>query len=186
MKLLKSQRSNLLFFGVLALIFFTPLRGIIQEQVARLISFSPSMEDIDDRVTLDTYSWNLEGINTSDFNFNDAKGKIVLINFWATWCPPCRAEMPSLQSLYNDYKGRVVFVFLTNEEPSKVIKYLDKEQFDIPSFNQLSNAPNEFSVSSIPVTYVIDKEGTIVVHKVGPADWNSDKFRSVLDALIGN
>lgn len=186
MKLSKSQRSNLMFFGIFALIFFTPLRGYIQVFVSqiKMSVFSPLIENVEDRVVLNTYDWKLRGINTNDFNFKDAKGKVILINFWATWCPPCRAEMLSFQKLYVDYKDDVVFLFLTNEDTQVVNRYLDKKGFDLPSYNQQSVAPQEFQVSSIPATYIIDKKGSIVVDKVGPADWNSDKIRDLMNELV--
>lgn len=186
MQFSKSQKSNLILFGVLALIFFTPLRGIVQEYGARLLSFSPSVENINDRVAVENYHWELKGINTEDYNFSKNEGKVVLVNFWATWCPPCRAEMPSLQSLFDDYKGKVEFVFVTNENVFKVQRFLKKKNYDLPSYVQNSYAPKEFTVSSIPATFILDKRGKIVVHKVGPADWNGDKVRSLLDELIKN
>lgn len=188
MKLSKSQRSNLIFIIVFSIIFFTPLRGYIQVFVSqiKMSVFSPSIENVESRVKLANYNWNLKGINTEDFRFIDAKEKVILINFWATWCPPCRAEMLSFQKLYIDYKDDVVFLFLTNEESHIVKKYLDKKGFDLPSYNQYSNTPQEFQVSSIPATYIIDRKGSIVIDKVGPADWDSDKIRDLLNELMQN
>lgn len=184
MKISKPQRSNIIFVGILAILFFTPLGGKIKEYSARLLSFAPSVENEENRVVLKNYNWNLKGINTTDFNFENAKGKVVILNFWATWCPPCRAEMPSFQKLYNDYNDKVVFVFLTNEKEAIVHKFMDKYDYDLASFNQYSVAPSEFNVSSIPATYVIDKKGAIVIDKVGPADWDSESFRELLDNLL--
>ena len=186
MKISKSQRSNLIFLGILAILFFTPIGGKVKEITARLLSFAPSIEKVENRVILSNYNWNLNGINTTDYNFTNAQGKVIVINFWATWCPPCRTEMPSLQKLYSDYKDDVVFLFLTNEDSRIVKKYLDKKGFDLPSYNPQSVAPKEFSVSSIPATFIIDKNGVILVDKVGPADWNSNKIRDLLSNLIQN
>jgi len=186
MALSKSQRSNLIFFGILAIIFFTPLRGYIQEYVgkAKMLLISPSVEDSGSRVVVSNYLWNLKGINTSDYNFENAKGKVVFLNFWATWCPPCRAEMPSIQKLFDDYKDKVEFVFITNENPEKVIPFLKKNNYSLPSYNQYTREPNEFKVSSIPATYLINKKGEIVIHSVGSSDWNSKKIRTLLDKLL--
>jgi thiol-disulfide isomerase/thioredoxin len=151
---------------------------------SRLLSFSPSVERVESRDQLVDYTWKLKGINAEDYDFSEANGKVVVLNFWATWCPPCRAEMPSLQNLYADYKDKVVFLFLTNEEDAVVNKFLDKYDYTIPSFNQYSKTPNNFSVSSIPATYVLDKDGFIVIDKVGPALWDSDKVRKLLDELL--
>ena len=156
----------------------------MKEFAARLMSTAPSIENIDNRVVVSNYDWNLKGLNTEDYNFEEAKGKVVFINYWATWCPPCRAEMPDIQALYDDYKDKVEFVFITNEKAVTVTKFLDKKDYNLPSYNQLSNGPSQFKVSSIPATYLLSKSGEIVVHKVGPADWDGKKVRALLDSLL--
>ena len=186
MKISKSQRSNIIFVIVFAIIFFTPLRGYIQVFVSqiKMSIFPPSIENVNNRVKLANYNWNLKGINTDDLKFIDIKEKVVIINFWATWCPPCRAEMPSLQKLYDDYRDNVEFIFITNEESNIVLRFLEKNNYNLPSYNQYSATPNEFNVSSIPATYIINKNGEIVVHEVGAADWNSNTIRDILDKLL--
>ena len=184
MKISKSQRSNIIFVIILGVLFFTPIGGQIKEFASKLLAFSPSVEDVEDRVVLDNYQWNLKGINTNDVNFNDARGKVVILNFWATWCPPCRAEMPSFQKLYDDYKDKVVFLFITNEGENKVNKFMKTNDYNLPSYNEYSSSPSVFDVSSIPASYVINKNGAIVIDKVGAADWDSDKFRNLLDELL--
>lgn len=186
MKLNKSQRSNLIFFGIIAIIFFTPLRGILQVYAskAKMMILSPSEESVENRVVVASYDWNLKGINTTDVKINTSNGKVVFVNFWATWCPPCRAEMPSIQNLYVDYKDKIEFVFVTSEKPKVVIDFLDKNEYSLPSYNRYNQGPSEFKVSSIPATYVLNKKGEIVVHEVGAVNWNSKKFRSLLDELL--
>ncbi len=180
MVLSKSQRSNLIFFGILALIFFTPLRGHIQGFIHRLIQ-----PELTDRVIEDIdYNWKLKGLNTNDYNFEDAKGKVVFVNFWATWCPPCRAEMPSIQKLYNDYMDKVEFVFITNEKAETVNSFLNKKNYSLPSYNEKNKTPSEFYTSSIPTTFVLNKKGEIVEYIVGVKDWNSSSFRKKLDDLL--
>ncbi|MFK5878116.1 MAG: TlpA disulfide reductase family protein [Flavobacteriaceae bacterium] len=185
MKITKSQRSNLIFLIIIAIIFFTPLRGILQVAVskAKMFILQPSIDD--DGAVVANFDWKLKGINTADYDFESAKGKVVFINFWATWCPPCRAEMPSIQKLYTDYGDKVEFVFLTNEmESDKVNSFLDKNKYSLPAFNSYTNPPKEFNVSAIPATFILNKEGKIVMHAVGAVDWNSDNFRKILDELL--
>lgn len=184
MKLSKSQRSNLIFFGIIAIIFFTPIRGYIQEFSAKILATSPATIDQENRVGVADFNWNLKGINTADYNFVNAKEKVVFINFWATWCPPCRAEMPAIQNLFDLYKDKVEFIFVTNEDHNIVNTFLNEKKYTLPSYNQYNNTPKEFSISSIPATYIINKKGEIVVHKVGPADWDSEKTKNLLDQLL--
>ena len=185
MKITKSQRSNLIFLIVIAVIFFTPAKEYLQVAVskAKMFIMPPSIDD--DGAVVVNFDWRLKGINTEDYNFESAKGKVVFINFWATWCPPCRAEMPSIQKLYADYSDKVEFVFLTNEmESDKVNSFLEKNAYSLPAFNNYNNPPKEFEVSTIPATFILNKEGMIVMHEIGAVDWNSDNFRKILDTLL--
>lgn len=129
-----------------------------------------------------------------DFSFTDTegdahklsqyKGKWVLVNFWATWCPPCIAEMPAFEKLYQDYKNDVVFLFVANDDPKKVKKFITDKNYSHPVYYQLTEAPKEMLSNSLPTTYIINKQGDIVVDKTGAADWNSGKVRDMLDVLI--
>ncbi len=173
--------SNIIFLIVAALLLYPPSREWFQRQIA----FSPSVNTVDESEKIDTYNWSLNGLNTANIEFSDLKGKVVFINFWATWCPPCRAEMPMIQKLYNDYKDKVAFVFVTNENWSTVENFYKKNSYDLPSYNSISSPPNKLSeTNSIPATYLLDKEGNILIKKTGAADWDSDKVRNLLDELI--
>ena len=177
----KKNISNIVFVLVIALLLYSPTR----EWFMRQIAFSPSVKSIDESEKIDTYNWSLKGLNTDNVNFNEFKDKVVFVNFWATWCPPCRAEMPMIQKLYDDYKDKVTFIFVTNENWTTVEKYYNKNGYNLPAYNSLSNIPVKFSeTNSIPATYLLDKEGNILIKKVGAADWNSKKTRKLLDELI--
>lgn len=183
MKLNKSQRSNLIFLVIFAVIFFTPLKGKLQEIVSRLVAASPSIEQTDYMIKVEDYNWELRKTDHSVYNFNQAKGKVVFLNFWATWCPPCRAELPSIQSLYSDYHDKVEFIFVSNEDSAVISSFLEKKGYSIPAYTQLTRTPTVFKVTSIPATYIINKNGEIVLHKIGPADWDAASFKEQLDAL---
>ncbi len=162
------------------MLLYSPSR----EWFMRQIAFSPSVNS-DTAEKIDSYNWHLEGLNTSDFDFSNAQNKVVFVNFWATWCPPCRAEMPLIQQLYNDYKDKIVFIFVTTENWPTVDNYFKKNNYDLPVYNSMSNPPEYFTkTNSIPATYILDKKGAIIVDKVGSADWNSSKTRKLLDTLI--
>src|SRR5690606_8413203 len=101
MNFLKKHWSNLLFFALLILLVFPQTRMPIQVFVQRLISFSPSEKSVEEREILQDYNWNLQQLNSKEINLSQSKGKVAIVNFWATWCPPCIAEMPSFQKLYD-------------------------------------------------------------------------------------
>lgn len=180
MNLNRKMISNILFIAALALVIYPPSRAWLMRQFA----FSPSIENVEDRAKLTNYNWQLKGLNTADLDFETTKNKVIIVNFWATWCPPCIAEMPSLQDLYNDYKDQVIFVFVTQEGSDKVIPFIEKNKYDLPIYNMLSQEPSLLTTRSIPATYLIDKNGAIVINKTGAANWNSAKVRSQLDDLI--
>jgi len=185
MKFLKKNWSNLLF-GIFILAMIIPqTRMPIQVFLQRIISFSPSEIDKEDRTLLKDYNWNLTHLDSGTINLSKSEGKVVLINFWATWCPPCVAEMPELQELYDTYGDRVDFYFITNEAPNTINFFLEKKGYDLPVYLQTEPSPKVLASSSLPTTYVISKSGEIVMRKTGAASWNSDSVHEVLDGLLG-
>lgn len=183
MSKLRSRKSisNIIFVIAVALLLYSPSR----EWFMRQIAFAPSVKTIDKSEKLDTYNWNLRGLNTESINFIELENDVVFVNFWATWCPPCRAEMPMIQKLFNDYKDKVAFVFVTTENWNTVEQFFNKNDYDLPVYNSIGLPPNKFTeTNSIPASYLIDKDGHILISKVGAADWNSNKVRSLLDELL--
>lgn len=156
----------------------------IQVFVQRIIAFSPSTLSEEKRVSLTDFSWNLREINGANANLNASKEKVILINLWATWCPPCVAEMPSLQALYDDYGDRVDFYFVSNEKSEIIAKFLQKNNYTFPVYQSLESPPAGLQSNALPTTYVIDKKGTILIKKTGVADWNSKKMRALLEDLL--
>ncbi len=179
MKFTKKHFFNLLWILVFAIVLIPSSRAWLLKQ----LSFSPSIEKKTDRIALSTYKWQLKGIHTEDVNFENFKNKVVFVNFWATWCPGCVAEKPSIQALYNDYKDQVVFVTVSNETEDKITDYFKKKGFNLPVYNLITRAPKELETESIPRTFVIDKKGMIVINS-GRANWNADSIRKFLDDLI--
>ncbi len=159
-----------------------PIQVLLQKGV--MLIRKPSIEKKEASVKLTEYNWNLIDGTNAGYNLQEAKGKVILINFWATWCPPCIAEMPSLQRLYDDYKDKVVFLFVTNEELSDITPFLEKKQYTFEVYRPTSNYPAIFDVTSIPRTFLIDKEGNIIIDESGATNWNSETVRSTIDGLL--
>jgi thiol-disulfide isomerase/thioredoxin len=190
MDFIKKNLSNILFFGFIIFLFTPyglPVRATLIKGVSFVTTRVLNMEiDKDEQKQLQTYNWELSGLKGETVDFNEFKGQVVLVNFWATWCPPCIAEMPSYQDLYNDYKDKMVFVFVANDDPKKVKKFIADKGYQLPVFLQITKAPDELLSNSLPTTFIIDKTGKIVVDKTGAADWNSGKVKKMLDKLISN
>ena len=180
----KSTIQNIVFIVLIALLLFSPLGTFVKIQLNRLISFSPKTIAVSDQKMLSTYQWQLKDATGKIVSLEEYKGKIVFINFWATWCPPCIAEMPSIQKLYADYQDKMVFLFVTTDSFEKANAFMIKENLTLPVYQSLSNPPLEMESSTIPATYLIDQSGNVIVAKIGTANWNSDSFREKLDELL--
>ncbi len=188
MSFIKKNLYNILFFAFF-IFLFTPYGLPVRANLIKGVSFVTTrvfdMEiDEKERVKLSSYDWQLADLNGNNINLNRYKGKVVLVNYWATWCPPCIAEMPSFQDLYDLYKKEVVFLFVANDEKKKVEVFLKKKKYSMPVYFQVSQSPLEMRSNSLPTTYIINRKGEIVVDKTGAADWDSGKVRTLLDELI--
>lgn len=184
MKFLKQNWSNILFILFIILLLVPQTRKPIQVTLNRLIAFSPSEISEEKRDVLENYDWRLSDLEGNMTDFNNSRGEVTLINLWATWCPPCIAEMPSFQKLYDDYGDKVDFYFISSEEEDKLLHFLDKKEYDLPIYQPFSSTPQQLRSNSLPTTYLISRSGEIVVAKKGAANWNDRSFRQLLDDLI--
>ena len=184
MKISKKQWINAAWIIGMVLILFTPVGFHARVFVGRLLSTSAAVLKTELQLPVENYDWQLVDVTGNEFNFENTKGKVVLVNFWATWCPPCVAEMPSLQGLYDDYNDRVVFMFVAKDKVAKVSAFMAKKGYTLPVYYSKSEAPSILTSKTIPTTYVIDKAGKIIIAETGAADWNSDKTRKILDQLL--
>ncbi len=184
MKFKKKHLSNGIFIILILLLLIPQTRVPIQVFLQRLISFSPSVVSEENREKLSNYNWALRELDKETTTLESSKDKVVLINLWATWCPPCIAEMPSLQSLYDDYGDTVDFYFVSNEKKETLDRFLEKHSYTFPVYQALEAAPTQLNSNTLPTTYILSKSGIIVIDKKGVADWNSTKTRSILDDLL--
>ncbi len=186
MHLTKSRRNNIIFLIVIVLLIIPQTRKPIQVFVHKGLALiiSPAVMEKDEQYKLKSYNWKLEDHEAGVFHFEDTQGKVVLINFWATWCPPCIAEMPSLQKLYDDYGDKMEFVFVSNESPEVINDFLSTNAYTFKVYTSLSDYSGIFDVTSIPRTFLINKEGYIIVDKTGAANWNSPFMRDTIDTLL--
>lgn len=183
-KFFKKNWSNLLFILFILLLFVPQTRKPIQVGLNRLIAFSPSELSRNEREDLNSYDWKLRGLNGERSSFRKAEGEVVVLNFWATWCPPCIAEMPSFQKLYNDYGEEVQFYFVSSEEKEVLQRFLQKHEYELPVYQPMSVPPKQLQDRSLPTTFVISRTGELVVKKTGSANWNAAGFRDLLDKLV--
>ncbi len=117
------------------------------------------------------------------------RGKIVFLNFWATWCPPCIIEMPSMEKLHRRFKDKsFVMVAINSQETDALVKsFFEKNKL---SFTALLDSSGEvgsgFGVNALPTTFVLDKQGRIIGSALGPRDWNGQASIDLFDHLTGS
>lgn len=121
-----------------------------------------------------------------DISLKQLKGKVVLLNFWATWCPPCRAEMPSLNSLHQKLKADTNIVFITVDADSKLkeaAQFMTKYDYHLPLYEVISDVPESVYGGNLPTTLIFDKEGAIVFRHEGMANYDTEKVKGFLQKL---
>lgn len=182
------KTSSIIFVIVIVLMIIPQTRQPIQVFINKGIALivKPSVIDASERRSLSNYNWQLKDLSGANFDFRTAEGKVIVINFWATWCPPCIAEMPSLEALYQTYKtnDEVVFLLVSNEEVDVINTFMAKKDYTFKVYQSLTEYPKDFNVSSIPRTFVISKTGEIVIDTSGAADWNSERVTNTIDELL--
>lgn len=182
--ILRKHWSNILLGSMILLLLIPQTGRPIKIFLNRLVAMSPNVTEEANRNKLVSYDWKLQSHSGENINFNSFKGKKVVVSFWATWCPPCIAEMPSLQALYDDYGNEVSFLLVTNEQKHVVDEFMTDREFDLPIYYSLSSPISELESQVLPTTFIINEAGEIVVKKIGAADWNSQEVREVLDASV--
>ncbi|MGB5204248.1 TlpA family protein disulfide reductase [Eudoraea sp.] len=184
MKLKRTQLINIAIILLLALYFFTPIGFHAKVYLNRLISHNPVPVEERAQQFLEDYDFKLVNSKGNVVNLLDYKGEVIFINFWATWCPPCVAEMPGLQLLYNAYREKVTFLFIARDKKEKVSNFITKKNYNLPVYFESGFTPKTLYSAALPTTFIIDKKGNIVVAETGSADWNSESVHILLDGLL--
>jgi len=164
----------LIFIGVSIFLFFTFPRTKTGHNVAEGV-YAPLLEIRD-------------GTTGLKLTLSDLKDKVVFVNFWASWCPPCREEMPSIESLAKEMLGNEKFQMVTilyKDSYQDGAAYMKQNGYTFPVYSDnAGTAARHFGVTGVPETYVIDKKGTLRKRVIGPADWYSQDAKSFLNALL--
>jgi thiol-disulfide isomerase/thioredoxin len=119
-------------------------------------------------------------------NLSENKGKVYFINFWATWCPPCRAEMPSINKLASklDNKDKISFIMVdVDNKMDTSVKYMKKNSFNLQVYASVSPIPEQIFNGTLPTTVIIGPDGTIVFHHTGMANYNTTEMINLLNTL---
>jgi peroxiredoxin len=139
------------------------------------------------------------GLAVPDFTLNNLagepvtlsqyRGKVVFLNFWASWCPPCRAEMPSMDRLHEVFYGQEFVILAVNtENDERVVRsFLDRNPHKFPVLLDLDGkVQNLYDVHRFPETFLIDQEGKLVERFIGARDWSATDFLKRVASMIGD
>lgn len=131
----------------------------------------------------------LEALDGHTVSLESLKGKVVFLNVWATWCGPCREEMPSMETLYSDFKNKKDFMMLAVSQDTKgravVAPYVEKNGYHFTILLDPQNTISEsYNLSGVPETFIIDRKGRIVAHHMGAFDWSRPDVKDGLEQLL--
>lgn len=132
--------------------------------------------------------FSLQDLNGKKFELNQFRGKVVLLNFWATWCGPCKEEMPSMEALHRQFKGENFILLAISVDyggHKQVKEFIDKHHFTFPILiDPTCKTLDLFQVKGIPTTLLINKKGKIIGKAVGPRSWESTEVFSLINLLM--
>ena len=149
----------------------------------------PSAQDMKvTKIDFDSNVLQFSDLENNIFTIQDFKGKNLFINYWATWCNPCLAEMPYMAELYENYKGEedIIFLYLSREKLETIKNYKPKDESlqQLPIYKIITD-DEFFATSGIPTTFIINSGGEVIVKDLGSAFWNDESVFKFIDNLIG-
>ncbi len=184
MKIKRKTILNVLLIGLVLSFFVTPLGDFSKELLNKWFATTPTIISEENQGKISTYDWKLKDAEWNYFNFEKSKGKVVFINFWASWNLPSRAQMDDIQNLYERYKGQMDFYIITDEERELPEELIARKKYTFPITYQIVGEPSPIKLLKPPGSYILDKNGNIVVHQTAISDWDNKKVYSLLDKLI--
>lgn len=185
----------LVAFGLLYLTgMHTEVIGQVQRAVLATGILSAELPDGEagkERITFSEAGYPGEGFLLVDLQgntvpFEQLRGKVVFLNIWATWCPPCVAEMPNIQSLYEKVDSdKIAFVMLSVDRAGmeKVKRFIKRKGYTFPVYMPASALPEVFYTQSIPTTFIISPQGEIMHKQEGMAEYDTPEVRDFLQKL---
>ena len=133
---------------------------------------------------VDPYAWSVKDLDGNEVAMAQFRRKPVFLNFWATWCPPCRAELPNVQRLYDAMKDQnVAFLLISNEAPDKVKAFLTENNYSFPCYLLDKEPPMPFRANSIPTTILLAPDGQIAFSHTGAVAWDGQRTQDFLKQL---
>jgi cytochrome c biogenesis protein CcmG, thiol:disulfide interchange protein DsbE len=145
----------------------------------------PKLQEMKER--MDAPDFTLLNAGGEKVSLKDFRGKVVFLNFWATWCESCRDEMPSMERLYKDFRGKGLEIVAVNvkEKRQDALAFAKELKLTYPVLlDPEGEAGLLYGAFGLPATYVIDRKGVVLARMFGPADWNSPAARNLFNSLL--
>lgn len=188
MKNIRFSRSllvNIILAALFVVVLVSPdAKAGILNGLMRIGMFKPAIPASDTGIT-QTEDITFRNEKNETIALSDLAGKVVFINFWASWCPPCRAEMPSINKLYGKLSSNADIVFITVDADDNFIKtrkFLNRKGYKLPLYAVSGSVPGELFSGSLPTTVVLDKKRQLVFRHEGALDYADSRFH---DFLLG-
>jgi len=183
------KAGDILFWMLLVLLIIPGPRKVISTAVNRVILHvkNPGMFNPEKQIRLEDrdYAWMLRDLQDEPVSMKAFRGEVIFLNHWATWCPPCVAELPEIRRAYEKHGNRVQFLLVTGEEPSVVRLFLKKRGYEgLPVYFTSSPPPSSLQAGAIPTTFIISGDGRIVTRKTGAVNWDSRATSRIFDHLV--
>lgn len=183
----KKYISAVIFVAFVLVILFVPAaKAKLIEGLMEIGLFKPNVHEDKKFINADLSAIKFKDVKGNVLSLADLKGKIIFLNFWATWCPPCLAEMPSINKFYEQYKNDEDVVFLMIDADSDFAKaqnYLNRKNYKFKVYTFASDIPKNIFAGSLPTTIVFDKKGRIAMNGVGAANYASKEFLTFIQKL---
>lgn len=121
------------------------------------------------------------------FRLGNQRGKVVMVNFWATWCPPCLEEMPAMERLYRRHKdaGFTLVAISVDADPKKVTPFVSKHKLTMPiGVDPKMDLANTYGVRALPSSFVVGRDGNLAALAIGPRAWDNDAAHSLVEGML--
>lgn len=179
-KSLWGKSTDIFFLVFIVMMFTTDGRVMFQRIILKTGIFGDFNANESRQLSDASLQWQFEDENGQPAQLADFKGQMVFLNYWATWCPPCNAEMPSIIELMEKADGKVKFVFLTHEGRERVEKHLTRKEWNLPVYYYQFAPPEQIASPSLPTTFIIDRDGKMIYQSKGMRDWSDDEALELL------
>jgi peroxiredoxin len=152
----------------------------LDEAIKRLDLIKPARQKVAEDFALPTPA-------AATFKLSEHRGKVVLINFWATWCPPCLQEMPAMERLYRRHKaaGFEMVAVSVDTDAAKVKPFLAEHRFTFRvAMDPTMALANTYGVRALPSSFIVDRTGALAALAIGPRHWDNDAAHSLVEAMV--